>query len=243
MGTTVTGSPGTVIYPRAGLRGRLAGALRRHDVLLRGGERGRAAQGRLLQRTPGRSADRVGPAGSPVCGASRSIFFGRFEGNKAEKHTILPIISQFRARHGIESFAVVADADAGMLSAAQPGRARHRRLQVHRRVTAHQGADRPRVCTSAGTETTSATGRSSTPSLPRPATTTTTTRPCSPNRRRTPRRTPRRGGPCGHTAQPRRPRHQDPDRSGEPRPRRHHRRQGRPYAPVRQDRQGPVRAR
>jgi hypothetical protein len=41
---------------------------------------------------------------------------GCFEGNKAEKHTILPIISQFRARHGIEDFAVVADA--GMLSAA-----------------------------------------------------------------------------------------------------------------------------
>jgi hypothetical protein len=41
---------------------------------------------------------------------------GCFEGNKAEKHTILPIISQFRARHGTGNFAVVADA--GMLSAA-----------------------------------------------------------------------------------------------------------------------------
>ena len=41
---------------------------------------------------------------------------GCFEGNKAEKHTIVPIISQFRARHGIGNFAVVADA--GMLSAA-----------------------------------------------------------------------------------------------------------------------------
>ena len=41
---------------------------------------------------------------------------GCFEGNKAEQHTILPVISQFRARHGIENFAVVADA--GMLSAA-----------------------------------------------------------------------------------------------------------------------------
>jgi len=39
-----------------------------------------------------------------------------FEGNKAEKHTILPVISQFRARHGTGNFAVVADA--GMLSAA-----------------------------------------------------------------------------------------------------------------------------
>src|SRR5262249_41949536 len=41
---------------------------------------------------------------------------GCFEGNKAEKHTLLPVIDQFRARHGIENFAVVADA--GMLSAA-----------------------------------------------------------------------------------------------------------------------------
>jgi hypothetical protein len=41
---------------------------------------------------------------------------GCFAGNKAEKHTILPIVDQFRARHGIEHIAVVADA--GMLSAA-----------------------------------------------------------------------------------------------------------------------------
>jgi hypothetical protein len=41
---------------------------------------------------------------------------GCFEGNKAEKHTILPIIKQFQARHGIENMVVVADA--GMLSAA-----------------------------------------------------------------------------------------------------------------------------
>src|SRR5579872_3866534 len=41
---------------------------------------------------------------------------GCFEGNKAEKHTILPVISQFRARHGTGNLAVVADA--GMLSAA-----------------------------------------------------------------------------------------------------------------------------
>jgi Transposase DDE domain len=41
---------------------------------------------------------------------------GCFEGNKAEKHTILPVISQFRARHGTGNFAVAADA--GMLSAA-----------------------------------------------------------------------------------------------------------------------------
>jgi transposase len=41
---------------------------------------------------------------------------GCFEGNQAEKHTILPVIRQFQARHGIEGMVVVADA--GMLSAA-----------------------------------------------------------------------------------------------------------------------------
>jgi hypothetical protein len=40
---------------------------------------------------------------------------GCFEGNKAEKHTIIPIIRRFQARHGIEHMVVVADA--GMLSA------------------------------------------------------------------------------------------------------------------------------
>ncbi|WP_123814367.1 IS1634 family transposase [Myceligenerans xiligouense] len=40
---------------------------------------------------------------------------GCFEGNKAEKHTIIPIIEQFQARHQIEGVVVVADA--GMLSA------------------------------------------------------------------------------------------------------------------------------
>ncbi|HEU5421675.1 MAG TPA: IS1634 family transposase, partial [Streptosporangiaceae bacterium] len=41
---------------------------------------------------------------------------GCFEGDKAEKHTILPVIRQSRARHGLEAMVVVADA--GMLSAA-----------------------------------------------------------------------------------------------------------------------------
>ena len=41
---------------------------------------------------------------------------GCFEGNKAEKHTLLPIIEAFQARHQIEHVVVVADA--GMLSAA-----------------------------------------------------------------------------------------------------------------------------
>jgi hypothetical protein len=39
-----------------------------------------------------------------------------FEGDKAEKLTILPVIRQFQARHGLEAMVVVADA--GMLSAA-----------------------------------------------------------------------------------------------------------------------------
>jgi DDE family transposase len=41
---------------------------------------------------------------------------GCYEGDKAEKHTILPVIRQFQARHGIGAMVVVADA--GMLSAA-----------------------------------------------------------------------------------------------------------------------------
>ena len=41
---------------------------------------------------------------------------GCFEGDKAEKLTILPVIRQFQARHGLEGVVVVADA--GMLSAA-----------------------------------------------------------------------------------------------------------------------------
>jgi hypothetical protein len=41
---------------------------------------------------------------------------GCYEGDKAEKHTILPVIRQFQARHGLEAMVVVADA--GMLSAA-----------------------------------------------------------------------------------------------------------------------------
>jgi len=39
-----------------------------------------------------------------------------FEGNKAEKHTMIPVIDMFRARHGVEHMVVAADA--GMLSAA-----------------------------------------------------------------------------------------------------------------------------
>jgi Transposase DDE domain len=41
---------------------------------------------------------------------------GCYEGDKADKHTILPVIRQFQARHGIEAMVVVADA--GLLPAA-----------------------------------------------------------------------------------------------------------------------------
>ena len=41
---------------------------------------------------------------------------GCFEGNKAETLTLIPIVNQFRQRHSLEGFVVVADA--GMLSAA-----------------------------------------------------------------------------------------------------------------------------
>lgn len=42
---------------------------------------------------------------------------GCFEGNKAETHTIVPIVRQFQARHDIEGVEMVVAADAGMLSA------------------------------------------------------------------------------------------------------------------------------
>jgi len=40
---------------------------------------------------------------------------GCFEGDKAEKHTILPVIRQFQARHGLEAMVVVADAGLGFI--------------------------------------------------------------------------------------------------------------------------------
>src|SRR5690625_2352516 len=43
---------------------------------------------------------------------------GCFEGNHAETRTIIPIVKQFLARHGIEGTELVIAADAGMLSAA-----------------------------------------------------------------------------------------------------------------------------
>lgn len=68
---------------------------------------------------------------------------GCFEGNKAEKHTIVPMIRQFQARHRLESFVIVADA--GMLLRGEPHRPRRRRPPVHRRLPSHQSADRPGI--------------------------------------------------------------------------------------------------
>ncbi|EME58175.1 transposase, IS4 family protein [Rhodococcus ruber BKS 20-38] len=42
---------------------------------------------------------------------------GCFEGNKAETHTLIPIVRQFQNRHGIDGVEMVIAADAGMLSA------------------------------------------------------------------------------------------------------------------------------
>ncbi|WFS11943.1 IS1634 family transposase [Rhodococcus aetherivorans] len=41
-----------------------------------------------------------------------------FEGNKAETHTLVPMVRQFQARHDLEGVEMVIAADAGMLSAA-----------------------------------------------------------------------------------------------------------------------------
>lgn len=46
---------------------------------------------------------------------------GCYEGNKAETTTIVPIVQQFQARHGIADMVVVADA-AGMLSSSSAAR-------------------------------------------------------------------------------------------------------------------------
>ena len=68
---------------------------------------------------------------------------GCFEGNKAETATIVPIVK--RSRSATASADMVVVADAGMLSATQPARARRGRVAVHRRLAGHQGPDRPGV--------------------------------------------------------------------------------------------------
>jgi hypothetical protein len=141
---------------------------------------------------------------------------GCFEGNKAEKHTILPIISQFRARHGIENFAVVADA--AMLSAANLAAldiagckfivgSRLTKapidLESHFRWHGDYLGDGQVIDT-----VTPKTGRND---------------DNDPALHAEPVRDPQAhphvvAGRAGILAQTRRPRHQDPDRSGEPRP-------------------------
>ena len=88
---------------------------------------------------------------------------GCFEGNKAETLTLLPIIRQFQARHQITGMVVVADA--GMLSATNLRELDDAGLGfiVGSRTTRHRSTWNR---TTAGTGTTSPTGRSSTPSPP-----------------------------------------------------------------------------
>jgi hypothetical protein len=102
-----------VLRTRAGQRQSFSRPVRRDDAVLRGRERKRPAQSRLLQGTAGRPSDRGGTAGRParVPPGHRLL-----RGSQAEKLTILPVIRQFQARHGIEGMVVVADG--GMLSAA-----------------------------------------------------------------------------------------------------------------------------
>jgi len=103
---------GRVLRTRRGQRRCVAVPVRRDDVVLRGREGRRAAQGRLLQGTPRRPTGRGGSAGRP---ARVPLEIGCFEGNTAETTTIVPIIKAFQDRHGRADKVVVADA--GMLSA------------------------------------------------------------------------------------------------------------------------------
>lgn len=121
---------------------------------------------------------------------------GCYAGNKAEKHTIVPIIEQFQARHGLDSFVVVADA--GMLSAENLNKldaARTRSSWVHGRRKHRSIWSRISV----GTVRHSPTGRSSIPSPRNGAPTATTTPGCGPNRCGTRTGIRGRGGRSGRT--------------------------------------------
>jgi Transposase DDE domain len=142
---------------------------------------------------------RVGPQVVVGLLADRNGFpleIGCYEGDKAEKHTILPVIRQFQGRHGLEAMVVVADA--GMLSAANLDDLDEAGLGfiVGSRVTK---APSTWSRTSAGTATRSPTGRSSTPSPRRKAGTRTTTRPGGPSRPGTAATTRDRGGRSGRS--------------------------------------------
>ena len=98
---------------------------------------------------------------------------GCFEGNTAETATLIPIIEGFQARHGLTDFVIVADADAGMLSASNLKALDEAGLRfiVGSRVT-KAPPTLPRI--SGSTATRSPMGRSSTRSPPRVATKTAT---------------------------------------------------------------------
>ncbi|NGP06753.1 hypothetical protein G6038_14940 [Rhodococcus sp. 14C212] len=78
-------------------------------------------QRRLAQTITGGYRDRIGRRcfeyAASTGGLGLLLEIGCFEGNKAETHTLVPIVRQFRARHGIEGVEMVITADAGMLSA------------------------------------------------------------------------------------------------------------------------------
>jgi hypothetical protein len=127
-----------VLRARLHQRGCVAVPVRRDHVVLRGRGRGRPAQGRLLQGTPGRPADHGRAAGGPGRVPVGDRLLGGQQGRDA---TIIPIIRQFQARHSIEAMVVVADA--GMLSAGNLKDLRRGRAAVHRRLAGDQGPDRP----------------------------------------------------------------------------------------------------
>src|SRR5665648_885991 len=83
-------------------------------VALRERRRGRVAQGRDEQGAPGRPAGPGRAPGRPGRLPARDAPVRRE--NRAETTTLIPVLTQFQARHGITDMVVVADA--GMLSAA-----------------------------------------------------------------------------------------------------------------------------
>lgn len=60
--------------------------------------------------------------GLPVDQSGFPLEVHEFEGNKGETLTLLPVLNAFRERHQATEVVVVADADAGMLSAANLNR-------------------------------------------------------------------------------------------------------------------------
>ena len=159
---------------------------------------------------------------------------GCFEGDKAEKLTILPVIRQFQARHGLEAMVVVADA--GHALGREPGRPGRGGAGVHRRLAGHQGPGRPgvalplarrRVHRRAGHRHRHPEDRQEHRQRPGPA-----------GRARLGPGGPPEvvAGGLGVLREAVRAGQQDPHRAGEPRPRRHQRREVRPHAPVRQER-------